>query len=91
VTALAERTPFDELMDIAHDSGFCGCILCPRAGLTWGRLHGDKEGFWIAAVLPGKSPDSVNRVECSGESLDWAARTLIWQELIHDPAEAIVP
>jgi hypothetical protein len=30
-------------------------------------------------------------VECSGESLDWAARTLIWQELIHDPAEALVP
>jgi hypothetical protein len=76
MTALAERTPLDELMDIAHDSGFCGCILCPRAGLTWGRLHGDKEGFWIAAVLPGKSPDNAQS-SVLGEHYDgetWDAR-----------------
>ena len=40
----------------------------------------------LAAVLPGAKPGEVIRVECAASSLDWAARTLIWKHLIHDPA-----
>jgi hypothetical protein len=91
MTALATRSPFDELIDLAHDAGFCGCVRCPRAGLTWGRVHGSDTHHWIAAVLPGAKPGEVIRVEEAASSLDWAARTLIWKHLIHDPASTLKP
>lgn len=71
----------DELLDILHGHGSCGCAQCAYASIQWGVNRNGKH--WVSAVLPGE-----NRVEYFGDSLDQAAQRLIVSELERDPVEA---
>jgi hypothetical protein len=78
VIAMLVRTPtpepdpsaVDELLDVLHDLGACGCCTCPRRPhLQTGRVTGGQ--VWLAIMLP-----AGDWHECWGPSLNAAAQLL---------------
>jgi DNA polymerase III psi subunit len=52
-------------------------------------MEDDSGHHWVALVLPGEQKGEYVRVELADLTRDWAARRMIWQQLIHDPASTL--